>query len=426
MRPAVAPVTGGVGTPPVDHVRRSVLDNGVRILTDEAPDRATVSVSAWMGIGSRDESARQAGTSHFLEHLLFKGTEDRDAREIAVAMDSVGGDMNAFTSNEHTAFYATVPATDTDLAVELLLDVICRPALRPADIDAERHVILEELAAAREDPDDVASVALHEALFPEHPLGRETLGTGDTISALGRDEVAGFFSHWYTPANLVVAAAGAVDHDRLAEAVATRFAGMAPGAKPRRSAPSQAIVPHAFSERPGDLVHVALGWRAPATDHPDRYTLAVLNHAFGGGPSSVLFQEVRETRGLTYSIGSELSQQSDSGVLSIHCATHAHRGAELLVLLGSLAERMATDGIDAATLQRVKGAVRGGMVMATESVTARMTRLGAGETARGHVTPLGEFLERIESVTCDDVQRVAGELFGSAPSISVVGPRDIA
>lgn len=420
-----APLVGEAGRPPADDVRRSVLDNGVRVLTDEAPDRSTVSVSVWVGVGSRDESESQAGTSHFLEHLLFKGTDDMDAREIAVAMDSVGGDMNAFTSNEHTAFYATVPATDTAVALDLLLEVIRRPALRPSDIDAERHVILEELAAAREDPDDVASVALHEAMFPGHPLGRETLGTVETISALRRDDVAEFFSGWYTPANIVVAAAGALSHDRLVEEVGSRFGDLASGSGPRRSSPVAERVPHVFNERPGDLVHLALGWPALPADHPDRYTLAVLNHAFGSGPSSVLFQEVREARGLTYSIGSDLAQHSDSGVLSVGCATHEHRGPELIGLIHSLTGEIASDGIDSASLERVKGAVRGGIVMATESVASRMTRLGLGETARGHVTPLGEFLERIDAVTRDDVERVAAEVFGSPPTISVVGPRDI-
>lgn len=426
MKPQDRLSAGGAGSPPVDRVRRTELDNGLRVLTDTAPERSTVSVSAWVGVGSRDESDVLAGASHFLEHLLFKGTSDRSARDIAVAMDGVGGDMNAFTSNEHTAFYAAVPATDTDLAVDLLLDVIERPALTERDVDAERHVILEELAAAREDPDDVASVALYEALFPSHPLGRETLGTPETIADLGRDDVAGFFTRWYRPANLVVAAAGAVDHDQLTEAVLRRFDGMPAGETPARHAPSVGPQPHAFTERPGELVHVGVGWRAPAITDPDRYALSVLNHAFGGGPSSVLFQEIREARGLTYSVGSDLSQHGDTGALSVHCATHSEQGDQLVGLICHLAGEMAAHGIDREALERVKGAVRGGVVMAMESVTARMTRLGGGETTLGLVTPLGEYLERIEAVTCDDVQRVATEVFASPCSVSVVGPRDIA
>lgn len=416
---------GGAGSPPADHVRRSELDNGLRVLTDSTPQRSTVSVSAWVGVGSRDEPDVLAGASHFLEHLLFKGTDDRSARDIAVAVDGVGGDMNAFTSNEHTAFYAAVPAADTALAVDLLLDVISRPALRAHDVDAEREVILEELAAACEDPDDTASVALYEALFPGHPLGRETLGTPETIERLGRDDVVGFFNRWYRPANLVIAAAGALDHDDLLDEVAKRFGDMPGGECPQREAPAADPLPHVFNEHPGELVHVGLGWRAPAITDPDRYALSVLNHAFGGGPSSVLFQEVREARGLTYSIGSDLAQHGDSGALSVHCATRTEHGGQLVELIGHLAEQMAADGIDDDTLARVKGAVRGGVVMAMESVTARMTRLGAGETVLGEVTPLGEYLARIDEVTCDDVRRVAAGVFGSSRSTSVVGPRDV-
>jgi predicted Zn-dependent peptidase len=297
--------------------------------------------------------------------------------------------------------------------------------LTARDVDAERHVILEELAAAREDPDDVASVALYEALFPDHPLGRETLGTPETIRDLGRDDVAGFFADWYRPANLVVAAAGAVDHDELTEEVLSRFGGMPSGEAPVREPPASDPRPHVFTERLGELVHVGVGWRAPAITDPDRYALSVLNHAFGGGPSSVLFQEIREARGLTYSIGSDLSQHGDAGALSVHCATHTEQGDQLVGLICHLAAEMAASGIDSETLKRVKGAVRGGVVMAMESVTARMTRLGGGETALGAVTPLGVYLERIEAVTCDDVQRVASEVFVSPCSVSVVGPRDI-
>ncbi len=312
---------GGEDSPPTDRVRRSEFDNGMRVLTDTAPERSTVSVSAWVGVGSRDEPDSEAGASHFLEHLLFKGTEERGAREIALTLDAVGGDMNAFTSNEHTAFYASVPATDTDTAVDLLLDVLARPALAASDLDAERHVILEELAAAREDPDDVASVGLFEGLFPGHPLGRETLGTPESIAALSRDDVAGFFSRWYRPANLVVAGAGAINHEYLAERVAERFGSMEGGSTPERVAPGGVPVAHTFFQRPGELAHVAIGWRAPGLRDPDRHAMAVLNHAFGGGPSSVLFQEIREARGLTYSVGSELSQHPDAGALSVHCAT---------------------------------------------------------------------------------------------------------
>ena len=416
--------TGGTRVPPVDRVERTVLDNGLRVLTDSAPERASVSLAAWVGVGSRDASDELAGASHFLEHLLFKGTAERDARAIALAVDGVGGDMNAFTANEHTAFYASVPASDADMAIDLLLDVLERPLLAESELEAERHVILEELAAAQEDPDDQASVGLFEALFPGHPLGRETLGTPESIRSITRADVAGFFEHWYQPANLVVAGAGNIDHSRLLAEVQSRFGARPTGERPQRESPSSIVTPHVFLERPVELTHLAVGWRTNGATSEDRYALAVLNHVFGGGPSSILFQEIREARGLTYSVGSELSQHRDVGALSVHCATLAQQGPQLLALIEELAGRLASNGIDSETLAHAKGAMRGGMVMGFESVVSRMTRLAAGETIIGKVTAVEEHLERIEAVTTADVERVAATLFGSPRAVSVVGPAD--
>ncbi|MFV0317109.1 MAG: M16 family metallopeptidase [Microthrixaceae bacterium] len=406
-------------------MERTVLDNGLRILTDSLPERAVVSLAAWVGVGSRDEPDPLAGSSHFLEHLLFKGTADRDARSIALAVDGVGGDMNAFTANEHTAFYTSVPASDLDLALELLLDVLERPLLAASDVEAERHVILEELAAAQEDPDDTASVGLFEALFPGHPLGRETLGTPESIRAISRDDVAGFFSRWYQPANIVVAAAGNIDHDHLVSEVAARFGTRPTGERPMRENPGPGVAPMVFLERPTELSHLALGWRSPGAASEDRYALSVLNHVFGGGPSSILFQEIREARGLTYSVGSELSTHHDVGALSVHCATLASQGDQLLSLIQDLAGDLAADGIDEETLEHAKSALRGGLIMGFESVVARMTRLGAGETTLGRVTTVEEHLANIDDVSTEAVQRVASELFGSPRALCVVGPEEI-
>ena len=416
---------GGQNGSPTDRVRATKLPNGLRVLTDEQPERSAVAVSAWVAVGSRDEPDASAGASHFLEHLLFKGTSDRSARDIAVAMDAVGGDMNAFTSNEHTAFYATAPATESAMVLELLLDVLRNPALAARDVDSEREVILEELAAAREDPDDMAAVDLAGCLFPGHALGRETLGTVESVAGITRDEVAAFFDNWYLPANIVLAASGAIRHDEVLDAAARAFAEAPSGRAPVRSSPAPAVRPHSFRERPGELTHLAIGWRCPAAGDPDRHALSLLNHAFGGGPSSILFQEVREERGLTYSVGSDLAQYGDAGSLSVHCATHADKGPEVLRIVSELASAMAAQGMDDATLAHVKGAVRGGVVMAMESIVTRMTRLGVGELVLGRVVPLLEYLEAIEAVTGDDVARVAATVFGATSSTAVVGPVDI-
>lgn len=417
------PSGGGSSIPsPDEHVRRTVLDNGLRVVTDRLPTSRSMAASVWVGVGGRDESDELSGASHFLEHLLFKGTEDRDAKAIAIAIDAVGGDMNAFTANEHTAYYARVPAAEAYLGLDLLLDVVQRPALRPWEFDGEREVILEELAAAEDDPDDVATVKLFECLFPDHPLGREVLGSPASIDALERDQVAGFFEHWYTPSNIVIAAAGDIDHDLLVEEVDRRFGDRPAGHTPERTAPSDQTVPTFTAGRPIESVHLAMGWRAISVDDDDRYALALLNHVFGSGPSSRLFQEVREDRGLTYSISSGVSHHVDTGAVTVHCSTAPGKVDELLVVIDGILDDVTSRGISREELARAKGSLRGAYLMSYEDVGSRMTRLGMGEIMRGGVTPIDVHLARLEAVTNDEVHRVAQRVFGSQRVLSTVGP----
>lgn len=414
---------GGSTIPsPDEHVRRTVLANGLRIVTDRLPTSKAVAASVWVGVGGRDESDDLSGASHFLEHLLFKGTEDRDAKSIAVAIDAVGGDMNAFTANEHTAYYARVPAAEAHVGVGLLLDVVQRPALRPLEFAGEREVILEELIAADDDPDDVASVRLFEALFPDHPLGREVLGSVASIEGLDRDSVAAFFEQWYQPANLVIAVSGDIDHDLLVEEVEQRFGDRAPGTTPVRLPPGAQVVEAVTAERPVESVHLALGWRALSVHDEDRFALALLNHVFGSGPSSRLFQEVREERGLTYSIGSGLSHHVDTGALTVHCGTAAGKLDELIEVVDGIVSEIVAHGIDREELARAKGSIRGAYLMGYEDVGSRMTRLGVGEIMRGSVTPIDVHIARLEAVTSDDVHRVAERVLGSTRAMSTVGP----
>jgi len=414
---------GGTSIPsPDEQVRRTVLPNGVRVLTDHLPTALSVACSVWVAVGGRDEPDSRAGASHFLEHLLFKGTEERDAKAIAIAIDAVGGEMNAFTANEHTAYYARVPATEAYLGIDLLLDVVERPALRPDEFEAEREVILEELAAADDDPDDVASVRLFESLFPGHPLGREVLGTAESIEALSRDDVAGFFAEWYQPTNLVVAASGDIDHDSLVEEVERRFGTRAAGPAPQRNAPGDDVVLETRDVRPVEIAHLALGWRAVSVTDDDRFALALLNHVFGSGPSSRLFQEVRESRGLTYSISSGVSHHVDTGALSVHCATVTAKVDDLLGVVDDIVADVRAHGISREELSRAKGSLRGSFLMGYEDVGSRMTRLGVSETMRGGVTPIADHLARLEAVTDADVVRVAERVFGSPRVLSSVGP----
>lgn len=416
--------SGGAGPLPApeEHVRRTVLDNGLRVVTDAQPAARSASVSVWVGVGGRDEPDELAGASHVLEHLLFKGTAARDARSIALDLDAVGGDMNAFTANEHTAFYARVPAGAAGLATELLLDVVAEPALRPEELEAEREVILEELAAAEDDPDDVAVTHLFEGLFPGHPLGREVLGTRESIISLGREDVAAFLERWYCPANLVVAAAGHVDHDELVREVSARLGGRAPGAAPLRSAPGDEVVVELADHRPVETTHLALGWRTPPAAHPGRFALAVANHLLGGGPSSRLFQEVREQRGLTYGISSSVSAHVDAGALTVHVATAPRKVDEVQAVVDAVIEDLAGNGITGEELARAKGSLRGGLLLGLEDTASRMTRLGIGETMRGGVTPVDEHLARLDAVTVEDVHAALRDVLGRPRVRSVVTP----
>ena len=408
--------------PPVADVRRSVLPNGVRVLTDVVPTSCSATVSVWVGVGGRDEPDHLAGASHFLEHLLFKGTEQRGALELALEIDGVGGEMNAYTASEYTSYYARVPAVEFDVAVELLLDVVAAPALRPDEFLAEREVILEELAAADDDPEDVVGVRLFEALFPGHPLGREVLGSVDSIAGLTRDDVATFFAERYRPANLVVTAAGLVDHDELVDAVAARLDAGAPGERPERSAPPMPAESVVVAHDPGELVQLAWGWRTGGVHDEDRFALAVLNHILGAGPSSRLFQRVREDHGLTYSISSGVSQYTDAGALSVACSTTPGKAAHLIELVHAEVDGLARRGITADELARAARSMRGALLLGLEDSSSRGARLGLSETLRGQVTPLPDHLARIDAVDLEQVARVADRVLGGPRVLSLVGP----
>ncbi|MHB1137310.1 MAG: M16 family metallopeptidase [Microthrixaceae bacterium] len=411
--------------PPAADVRRTVLPNGLRVLTDTVIGAPSATFAVWVGVGGRDEPAPRAGASHFLEHLLFKGTDTRDALQIALAIDGVGGDMNAYTASEYTAYFAKVPATESDVALDVLLDVVADPALRAAEFESEREVILEELAAADDDPEDLVGVRLFESLFPDHPLGREVLGTESSIEQLSRDDVASFFSTWYRPSNLVVTGSGLVDHDALVDEVARRFGDAPVGPRPTRATPDARVVDAVREHRPVELVHLALGWRTHGATDEDRFALSVLNHVFGTGPSSRLFQQVREHRGLTYSISSGVSLYSDAGALSVQCATTPSKAADVLEVVAEQVANLAAHGVHDEELQRAQRALRGSLVLGLEDSGSRGARLGVAETVRGEVTPLSEHLARIDAVTSEQVARVAARVLGGPRTLAVVGPGDL-
>jgi len=398
--------------------------DGPGVVSEHMPDAHSVSVGVWVGVGGRDEDPALAGSSHFLEHLLFKGTEDRSARAIAELVDASGGEMNAFTTKEYTAYYARLPVGGQETAVSLLADVLREPALRASDVETERQVILEEIHLSADDPDDVAFDLLYEALFPDHPLGREVLGSEATVTSLGRDDIAGFHDHWYRAPNLVVAAAGAVDHVALVAQVNEAFAGRTGGSAPQRTGPVADPVPARRATRPTEAAHVAWGWRGLDRSDPRRHALAIGVHVLGGGLSSRLFQTVREDRGLAYSVFSSMAAYSDAGVVSVYAGTAPERAAELQRVVAHEVGEVAAHGITDAELSIARDGFEGSLLMGLEGSGSRMSRLGSSQSLLGRVVPLDEYVEILRAVTLDEVNAALAEVLTPAAVVAEVGPAD--
>jgi predicted Zn-dependent peptidase len=408
----------------VEDIRRSVLDSGLRVVTESLPELRSVTIGAWVGTGSRDETDVQSGASHFLEHLLFKGTPDRSAREIAEAVESVGGEMNAFTGQEETVFYVRVPDAHLDLAVEILSDVLWRPAFRTDEVDSERQVILEEIGMRDDTPDDLVHDLFAGALFPHHALGRSVLGTDSSIEAMPRDDIAAYHAAHYLPGNIVIAAAGNLTHDDLVDRLAPRV-GPANGNRPAREGNGFSDpAPIAVIERPTEQAHVVVGMRAVSHLDPDRYALTVMNQALGGGMSSRLFQEVREERGLAYSVFSYRGAFTDTGMLAVYAGTSPERVHETLAVIQGELDRLVTEhGLPTRELDAAKGHLKGSIAMSLETSSSRMRRLGRAELIEGEIPSLDEIVSRIDAVTGDDVERVVARVLADSPrTLATVGP----
>ncbi|CAN5736348.1 pitrilysin family protein [soil metagenome] len=404
-------------------IERTDLPSGLTVVTEEVPGARSASFGCWVRVGGRDELAGLAGASHFLEHLLFKGTGERTGREISEAIEAVGGELNAHTAHEHTAFYTRVPAAAADIGLDLLADVVTSPAFDEDDVESERQVILEELHLAEDEGDDRVLSLAHEALWGDHPLGREVLGTLETIDGMEREAIAGFFEHHYHPANLVLVAAGAVDH-RQVVAAGERFPARTVGERTARLAPDAAspVQRTALLRRPLEQAHVAVVWDGIAADDPDRYALSVCNQVLGGGLSSRLFQEIREERGLAYSVFSSLSSYSDAGSIVAYAGTSPERATEVRELILETTAGIVADGITEREWEVALGYLEGASLLGLEDSGSVMARLGNHVCARGAVIPLEKQLEKLRAVTRADVHRVAERLLSAQPAVCGVGP----
>jgi predicted Zn-dependent peptidase len=404
-------------------LRRTTLPGGLRVVTEYLPAVRSASVGVWVGVGSRDEGATVAGAAHFLEHLLFKSTPTRTAVDIAQAMDAVGGELNAFTTKEHTCYYAHVLDSDLELAVDLVADVVLNGQCAADDVELERDVVLEEIAMRDDDPEDALGDIFLAALFGDHPV----VGTVRSVSAMTRAQLHSFHLRRYTPDRMVVAVAGNVEHDRVVTLVREHFGSrlvrgqrsVAPRKGTGRVNGNPALT---LVNRAAEQTHVSLGVRTPGRSWEHRWALSVLHTALGGGLSSRLFQEVRESRGLAYSVYSTLDIFADSGALSVYAACLPERFADVMRVTGDVLASVARDGITEAECRIAKGSLRGGLVLGLEDSGSRMSRLGRSELNYGTHRSIEHTLQQIDAVTVEEVNAVAHRTLNQRYGGAVVGP----
>lgn len=412
-------------------LQRTILPSGVRLITEQVPGSASVSIGFYVPLGSRDESDREYGSSHFLEHLLFKGTPTRDARTVAAAFERVGGDFNAATSREQTVYHARVRDQDLGMAIEVLTDMVTSSLLDRDEFELERGVILEEIAMTEDDPIDVLWERFYQNFFGDHPLGRPIAGTPESITASTRDEVWEFYRRNYQPNTLVVAIAGNVDHATALQQLTSGLelggwdlgASAAPVARRDRTFVTPTRKQH-LESIPRELEQTNILIAAPGlqSGHPERHAFGLLHHILGGGMSSRLFQEVRERRGLVYSVYSFAASHADSGVTGVSAACMPNKAAEAVRVIRGELERLASDGVTGEELADAKGAGAGGGALALESMHARMNRLARAELVLGEFADLEVGVERMNDVTNEDIRSLAKQLVAESFTCETIGP----
>jgi predicted Zn-dependent peptidase len=392
------------------------------------PGVRSASVGIWVGVGSRDESASVAGASHFLEHLLFKGTRRRTALEIASMMDAVGGEFNAFTEKEHTCFYATVLDRDLPLAVDVISDVVLNATVTAADVDIERTVVLEEIAMRDDDPADLVHDEFALALFGDTPIGRPILGSEQSIHALTRTQIHGYYSRRYRAEEMVVAAAGNISHSEVVQLVRRAFAERLPDSseppalrpdRRRTQAPAKRV--NVISDDT-EQANIILGTLGMSHFDERRFVLGVLSTAIGGGMSSRLFQQIREERGLAYSTYCYTSGYAGEGLFGLYAGCQPGKADEVVSIMQSVLDTIATEGLSEDEIERGKGQLRGGMVLGLEDAGSRMTRIGKAELSYGDVLGVDDLLALVDSVTLSEVNELAAELAAQPRCLTVVGP----
>ena len=410
-------------------VRRTVLPSGLRIVTEEVSSVRSAAVGIWVNVGSRDEAPAVAGASHFLEHLLFKGTKRRNALEISSAIESVGGEMNAFTSKEYTCFYARVIDSDLPMAVDVISDLITSSIVTAEDVDAERKVVLEEIAMRDDDPSDLVHDLYAETYYGDTPLGRPILGTIDSINEMSRNSVFNYYKKRYLPQDLVIAVAGNIKHKRvvaMVEEALSRddFLDVSGTPQIRANTPikrsKQGRVGIIY--RKSEQAHMFYGMEGVTRNDDRRFTMGVLSAALGGGMSSRLFQEIREKRGLAYSVYSYAQQFAGSGQIGFYAGCNPSKAIEVVNIIQEVLADVADNGMTHEEIERAKGAVRGSLVLSQEDSGSRMSRIGKSEIVYGEIMGFDEILKAVARVTPEDIHVIANEFLTKTPTLGVVGP----
>jgi predicted Zn-dependent peptidase len=409
---------------------RTVLPSGLRIVTEEDKSVRSAAFGIWVNVGSRDESNSTAGASHFLEHLLFKGTKKRSSLEISSSIEAVGGETNAFTSKEYTCFYARVIDKDLPLAVDVISDLITSSIVKPVDVEAERKVVLEEIAMRDDDPSDLIHDLFLERYYGDTPLGRPILGTVDSIKNMSRSTVFNYYKNRYKQEDLVVAVAGNVKHKRVVQMVEEALSKDGFLDQSRKEfkvrTSSQAKVAGkgkvTLLDKKTEQAHIVYGVPGVAREDKSRFALSVLSSAIGGGMSSRLFQEIREKRGLAYSTYAYSQHFSGSGVLSFYVGCKPEKAEESVKIIQSILFDVAENGLTQEEIDRAKGAVSGALVLSQEDTGSRMTRIGKSELVYGQVIGFDEILREVAKVTPDQIKEIARKTLPSSPTLAVVGP----
>jgi len=410
-------------------VRRTLLPGGLRVVTEHMAGARSASVGVWVNVGSRDETPTLHGCSHFIEHLLFKGTPERSAMDISVALDAVGGEFNAFTAKEYTVFHARVLDDDLPVAIDVLGDMVTASLITEPDVEAERDVILDEIAMHDDDPEDVVHNLFAHQAWGDSPLGRPIAGTEESITAMTRAQIWRFYKRHYRPGNMVVAVAGNVDHTAVVRKVRKAFGrqgfldGTAKPAAVRRTEKARTVHPgESRTVRQQEQVNLVLGVKGITRTDERRFALGVLNTALGGGTSSRLFQEVHEQRGLAYSVYSFASHHADAGVVGVAVGCLPAKFDAVLETVRAELAKIAADGLTAEELERGKGQLKGGLVLGLEDSGSRMSRLGKAELVYDELLSIDEVIARIDAVTLEDVRALAAEVFTQPELRAVVGP----